>query len=327
MVALYRSGRQAEALAAYRALREALVEQLGIEPTPALRALERAILEQDPSLEAAPTQAAEVRTVLAVPSVDGAVDRLLTVAAPLLGLPGRELILARIVASEQEVEAAAKRLERERDRLPGVRAAAFTTRAATRDIVRLATAYDAELTLVDAPPGTDGDRLPAELEELLDGCASDVAFLAGRSPRDGDGISVPFGGSEHDWAALETAAALALATGRPLRLIGTKADARTGRSDASRLLADASLAAQRVVGVAAAPVLADPTEEALAAAVAGAWLVVVGIAPRWRDEGIGSMRRALVREGLSVMLVHAGPRPGPLAPRETRTRYTWSVAG
>jgi hypothetical protein len=82
-----------------------------------------------------------------------------------------------------------------------------------------------------------------------------------------------------------------------------------------------------VVGVAAAPVLADPTEEALAAAVAGAWLVVVGIAPRWRDEGIGSMRRALVREGLSVMLVHAGPRPGPLAPRETRTRYTWSVAG
>jgi DNA-binding SARP family transcriptional activator len=326
MVALYRSGRQAEALAAYRALREGLVEQLGIEPTPALRVLERAILEQNPALEVAPESAAELRTVLAVPSVDGAVERLLTVASPLLGLPGRELILARLVQDEREVEAAAKRLETERDRLPGVRAAAFTTRAAAGDVVRLATAYDAELTLADAPPGIDADQIPAELADLFDACTSDVGLLAGEAQRDGDGISVPFGGSEHDWAALETASALALATGRSLRLVGTNADARTGRSDASRLLADASLAVQRVVGVGATPMLADATEQALAAAVSGAWLVVVGIAPRWRDDGIGSMRRALVREGLPVLLVHGGPRPGSLAPRESRTRYTWSVA-
>ena len=51
MLALYRSGRQAEALAAYRAARETLVETLGIEPGAALRQLERAILEQDPSLD------------------------------------------------------------------------------------------------------------------------------------------------------------------------------------------------------------------------------------------------------------------------------------
>ena len=44
MLALYRSGRQAEALDAYRAARETLVEQLGIEPGPELRRLERAIL-------------------------------------------------------------------------------------------------------------------------------------------------------------------------------------------------------------------------------------------------------------------------------------------
>jgi DNA-binding SARP family transcriptional activator len=52
MVALYRSGRQAEALRAYHGARLRLVEELGIEPTAALVALERAILDQDPALDA-----------------------------------------------------------------------------------------------------------------------------------------------------------------------------------------------------------------------------------------------------------------------------------
>jgi DNA-binding SARP family transcriptional activator len=59
MLALYRSGRQAEALAAYQRARRALAEELGIEPSPALRELERQILQQDPSLDVtAPTVAA-----------------------------------------------------------------------------------------------------------------------------------------------------------------------------------------------------------------------------------------------------------------------------
>ena len=52
MLALYRSGRQAEALEAYQAARRTLVEELGIEPSRALQALEKAILNQDPSLDA-----------------------------------------------------------------------------------------------------------------------------------------------------------------------------------------------------------------------------------------------------------------------------------
>ena len=51
MLALYRAGRQADALGAYRAAREASVKGLGLEPSASLRALERAILHQDPSLD------------------------------------------------------------------------------------------------------------------------------------------------------------------------------------------------------------------------------------------------------------------------------------
>jgi predicted ATPase/DNA-binding SARP family transcriptional activator len=51
MLALYRSGRQSDALHAYERLRLTLGEQLGIEPTPELKALEEAILLQKPELD------------------------------------------------------------------------------------------------------------------------------------------------------------------------------------------------------------------------------------------------------------------------------------
>jgi predicted ATPase/DNA-binding SARP family transcriptional activator len=53
MLALYRAGRQADALSAYQSARTTLVEELGIEPGDALRRLERAILAHDPSLDLA----------------------------------------------------------------------------------------------------------------------------------------------------------------------------------------------------------------------------------------------------------------------------------
>jgi YVTN family beta-propeller protein len=52
ILALYRSGRQSDALASYRDARRTLIEELGIEPGRELRELERAILAQDPEIEA-----------------------------------------------------------------------------------------------------------------------------------------------------------------------------------------------------------------------------------------------------------------------------------
>jgi DNA-binding SARP family transcriptional activator len=52
MLALYRCGRQAQALEAFQQARRALVEELAVEPGEALRELEQAILRQDPSLQA-----------------------------------------------------------------------------------------------------------------------------------------------------------------------------------------------------------------------------------------------------------------------------------
>lgn len=332
MLALYRSGRQTEALTVYRVTREALVEEFAIEPTPTLRALEREILTQDPSLELAPTgRAAPLvrRPILLLPSEDGAVAGLLSLAAPLARLHARELIVARLLEHGDEVATASVALNARRGSLElDLRTAAFTTGAWADDATRLVATSDVAVVLVDAPSGFDAERLPDDLAELLERSPADVGVLAGPELdwTQGLGVFVPFGGGVHDWAALELAAWLAAAVDLPLRLVGTKADPSLGRRDASRLLADAALAVQRVVGVPSEPLLADPTEAALVAAVEPATVVVLGVSPRWRLDGIGTARRSLLRNARSsTLLVHGGPHPGGLAPHESGTRFTWSI--
>jgi predicted ATPase/DNA-binding SARP family transcriptional activator len=63
MLALYRAGRQSEALEAFAEARELLARDLGIDPTPALRRLQQAVLSQDPALAVAGEQAEPVPLV------------------------------------------------------------------------------------------------------------------------------------------------------------------------------------------------------------------------------------------------------------------------
>ena len=81
MLALYRAGRQGEALEAYREARAYLVAELGVEPGEELQALERAILRQDPAL------AAQRRAV--VPSFDAARKRVTALVVELTA-PGAD---------------------------------------------------------------------------------------------------------------------------------------------------------------------------------------------------------------------------------------------
>jgi DNA-binding SARP family transcriptional activator len=322
MLALYRAGRQAEALDLYRRTRESLVEEFGIEPSAALRELERRILAQDPSIDVAPapSRAEAERTILVVCSADDALDPLLSVTGPLVAQPGRSLIAAWLLTDERDVGRAATALDERRARLgQSVRTAAFTSLEPAADVVRLATSYDVELIVLAAPG-------PAGLRTLVEHAPADVALCTGPpvSWEKGSGVFVPFGGSENDWAALELAAWLASGCQMPLRLVGTAGDPGRGRRDASRLLADASLAVQRVVGVAAEPLLAAPRRDALVRAVEAATVVVAGSPSR---QPFGAEPPWLVGlAGSPVLLVRRGSRPSGLAPPESRTRFSWSLA-
>jgi DNA-binding SARP family transcriptional activator len=336
MTALYRSGRQAEALDAYQDARRALVDELGIDPSPALQELERAILRQDSSLHVEATAPAGVyevaeRSILVAITDETRIDRLLAVAEPLVRYPPRVIVLARLVSDAAELRSVSAWLDERRSALEArgvvARTASFTSRAPGDELARLAGELDVDLLLADAPDellaeGTPDQQLTAVLAEA----PCDVALLAPRNAEPVGPVLVPFGGAEHDWAAVELGAWLARANDVPLRLAGAAAVPERGRRDASRLLSHGALAVQRVLGISAEPLLTPPGEEGMLEASRDAGLLVVGLSTRWHREGLGSARLRLAREAIPpTMLVRRGLRPGGLAPPATLTRFTWSI--
>ena len=94
MLALYRSGRHAEALRSYQKLRELLVEELGLDPSPPLQRLQEQILLHDPALM--PVAAVASTTVQARNPYKGLRSFAEEDAADFFG---RELLLDRVLAS------------------------------------------------------------------------------------------------------------------------------------------------------------------------------------------------------------------------------------
>ena len=140
-------------------------------------------------------------------------------------------------------------------------------------------------------------------------------------------VVTPFGGAEHEWTAIELAAWLAQSLGTTLRLLGIEANPALGRRDASRLLGRASLLVQQVVGIATEPVLVRAGEVGVLEASRDARLLVVGLSDRWRAEGLGLTRLAIALGAeVPTLFVRRGLRPGGIAPNETLTRFTWTLA-
>jgi Kef-type K+ transport system membrane component KefB len=311
-------------------------------------------------LEAARRETADIapmpvpdRSILLAPQTDAALAQLLALAEPLArSQPPRELIVVEMVRPPRgaEVRGALQTqqlaLEQAQARVLGVRsdllsrgvaarAVAFTSTDTGRDLVRLGTTEDVDLVLVDGRRPLLGEGVPTgPVATLLEQAPGDVAVLVAREDARIElgpetPLVVPFGGAEHDWAALELGAWLAAGSDTPLRLLGASGqtdEQRDPQRDPQRLLANASLLVQRFIGVPAEAVTAEPGHEAILAAASGAGLLVVGLSDRWRSEGLGATRAELARAAPApILFVRRGTRAGALAPRGDVTRFTWSI--
>ena len=334
MLALYRCGRQVDALAEYTTARRRLDDDFGLAPGSELQQLEQLILRQDPALDlpvAAVSKASQ--PIILWSSSAEALAPMVALAAPLATQAGcRELLLVRLL---DEADAAhlrvavteqAEQVHRLRRSQIVARSAAFTSTSPGEDLVRLADEQSSVLVLLEY--GGDRESLSDVHKKVLADCACDVGLLATREGklRAHAAVLVPFGGSDHDWVALEIGCWLARTSNAPLRLLGVSGG-RDGARDASRTLASASLAAQRSYGIVADPEIVPPGADGILERTAEARALVIGFSFRRGLHGLGSVREALLaRSACPVALVRRGRRPGGFAPARAVTRFTWSLS-
>jgi Kef-type K+ transport system membrane component KefB len=303
------------------------------------------------SLAEFPAVAIPEQSILLAPQGEGALPQLLALAEPLArSEPPRELIVARLVRPPRgaamrgglqtenrllrdaswEVNQARLRLI---DGAVAARGVAFVSSDPGADLARLAQGEDIALVLTDGQRPLLGEGVPrGDVGTVLREAPCDVGVLVARetetvAPGPGAGVIVPFGGAEHDWAALELGAWIASATGATLSLLGAAGQTEE-RTRVTRLLGDAGLLVQQYAGIAAEPVVAEPGREGVVEAASGGGLLVVGLSDRWREEGLGPTRSEIAKAAPApVLFVRRGTRPGALAPREDVTRFSWSAPG
>jgi nucleotide-binding universal stress UspA family protein len=197
-----------------------------------------------------------------------------------------------------------------------------------RDLARLAVDEAAAFLVLQGRPPSRSDRGSWVAAALRD-APCDVAMLSGRAGVElltkSSSVIVPFGGAEHDWAALELASSLCAATGASLKLLGAAGAGDEGRS-VTRLLADAGLLVQQATGVATEPILVSGGRDGMISAMAGAALVCIGLSDRWEKEGLGSTRAAIADAApVPILFIRRGNRPGMFAPAGGATQFTWAA--
>ena len=293
------------------------------------------------------------RSILVAPQTDAAIPQLVALAEPLArSTPPRELIIARLVrpprgagagvrgglqSENLALEQSSREINETRERLAtdGVvaRGVALTSTNPGSDLAHIVEHEPIDLVLTEGRRRIIGDGVPlGDVGDLMEQSSSDVAVLVAK---EGDPIElgpnlpvvVPFGGAEHDWAALELGSWLAAASGAPLKLLGAAGQTDEGKS-VTRMLADAGLLVQQATGIATEPLVVAGGRDGIVDAATGAGLLVVGLSERWRHEGLGTTRSAIANAAPApVLFVKRGTRPGLFAPKENVTQFRWSMAG
>jgi hypothetical protein len=212
------------------------------------------------------------------------------------------------------------------------RGAAFTSSSVGADLVHIVEREPIDLVLIEGRRRLIGEGVPlGEVSVVLEQAASDVAVLIAKegTPIELDpdnAVLVPFGGAEHDWAALELGSWLSSSTGAPLKLLGAAGQTDESKS-VTRMLADAGLVAQQATGVATEPLVVHDGRAGVVSAATGAGLLVIGLSERWRREGLGPTRSEIAKAAPApVLFVRRGTRPGLFAPRDSVTQFKWSMA-
>jgi Kef-type K+ transport system membrane component KefB/nucleotide-binding universal stress UspA family protein len=292
------------------------------------------------------------RSILVASQTDAALSQLVALAEPLAkSREPRELIIARPVlpsrgtragvrvglqSEQMQLRQASEALEELDGQLAAdgvaARTIAFTSLNVGSDLVDITELAPIDLVMIEGRRRLIGEGVPfGEVSVLLEKADCDAAVLVAR---EGDAIDlgpdksvlVPFGGAEHDWAALELGSWLAASTGADLKLLGAAGQSEEQKS-LSRMLADAGLLVQQATGLGSEPIVAGGGREGILAAAAGADLLVIGLSERWRREGLGPARSDIAKAAPSpVLFVRRGTRPGLFAPKENVTQFKWSMA-